>query len=385
MESGTVRAARAIDEESTLSKRPIQKNTLILDGPFGECWINLVHGSIADSLADVLVLTSHSNPKQPLQSNTIGAMQNRYGISLTDSPWARKPLKDRDYMPMITPPVVAEGRRQCGVPGTHRYRHSKALPEQMKELLLVRLPASRAAKDPRRLYDRIIWSLVSSLSALELDPRPHPFESVAIPLIGGGSFKGYDRRMIMATMLRYLKEWLPGSQHVRTVELYAFHDEETAEYSELMDEELDLGLQEFQTSEAVNALRAELVKQLGPYSQSPTSEKGEAFGNELLASLMNPGLSFHNIGHSGRKVAEYICQTIGEGSGDRNLTSRIDALEGIAPWIRTHLHNLRTLGSQSRQKTEIGHPRSQMSNQEMLSLMVSIHRLIVFLEIEMKE
>ena len=364
-----------------MTKRPVQRNTVVLEGPFGESLINLVHGSIADSMADVVVLTSHSNPSKPLQSNTIGAVQNRHGLALTDSPWSRKGVKDRVYLPMLTPPVVAGGSLLCGIPGTHRYRHGKALPGPVKELLLVRLPSSRAAKDPSRLYDRIIWSLVSSLSALELDQRGRPYQSVAIPLIGGGSFKGYDRGMIMATMLRYLREWLPCSRHVRTVDLYAFHDEETEEYSGLMDGELGRSSQELQSAEAVNALRAELVKQLRSYSQAGCREKGEAFGYELLANLMNPGLSFQNMGHSGRKVAEYICHAMGEEGEEGNLTRRIDAIEGIAPWIRVHLHNLRTLGNQAVQHKQAGR---RSPNQEMLSLMVSIHRLILFLEQEVK-
>jgi len=65
---------------------------------------------------------------------------------------------------------------------------------------------------------------------------------------------------------------------------------------------------------------------------------------------------------------------------NRTLMLQIEALQGdVAPWVVSHLHNLRTLGNEVvHYKRTRGYIPTGLTTHEALALLVSIHRCAVF-------
>jgi hypothetical protein len=59
------------------------------------------------------------------------------------------------------------------------------------------------------IYEKAIWSVFSSLAALELEGNI--FESISLPLLGG--LRNYPIEQIMAILLKLSNEWLQMSRN----------------------------------------------------------------------------------------------------------------------------------------------------------------------------
>ena len=352
--------------------------TVFVDSPHGESTLSVVQGDIATQDADVHVVSSHASPHIPLEGAALAALARA---------WSVDPRLCRTE-PLITPPYTIDGTPRHGVVGTHWVDVSEDEPE--RRLLLVRFPNARRVEDPAHLYETALHSLLGSVAYLEVQGRLDGVESLAMTVLAGDRVRSFDPRQILKSLLAAAQRLLRMTTELRHLRLVVYDIEDAARYREALEDLLQPPRLAVPDA-AILAVRTELRQVLeSPVFRTPSVQR--AFAEELEAALGSDELSVLQLGQAGRKLAEFVadtaCATFPSAQArlaavrprNRTLMQRLLAMQDdVAPWVVSHLHNLRTLGNEAAHyKGTVGYVPAGLTTHEALALLVSIHRCALF-------
>lgn len=266
--------------------------------------------------------------------------------------------------------------------GTFRLSRKAGLPEEIHEVLVVRLPGAEWGKDSVETYRRALWTLFGALAALEIETA---IASVSLPLIGGS--RRYPAVEAMRATLDFASGWLCRSPHARTVDFYLFEDPQVEAWNAAMNQILGRTPFASGSSAVVRAVCEELLARLTNARRLDQGRFRELRG-ALDEALRARNIYLQHIAVLGRRLVEatvdHLLAEIGRypphalEEGIRLLEKEVQ----VAPWLISPFHALRILGNESahaRDPRPCWRPPPLDAHDE-LPVLCSILRVIAFLE-----
>lgn len=340
------------------------RNSVTVESPYGLRSFALRQADILASPASILVVPTHASHGFPggLTGLVLEAARDRHGIDFDD------------HEPLVM------GRWGMG---TYRVRSTGSFAGS--EVLLVRIlgggQAAHMGLDHREVLGEALWTLFGSLSALEL--RSARLASAAMPLLAGT--RGYPVRDLLRLILTHSLAWLRVSRTMASLDLHLVEDEAVREWSETMDDVLGRHTVDAAKNRIVEALRQELLHDLGHPVFPGLPEGWEPIVEGLRDHLGRDRIRLEGIAADARRLVEAIARALiaelGLSPANPELAGLTAALRGsrrIAPWILAHFDCLRHLGNESVHAENAGYHPARLQEDDLVAVLASLHRVVEF-------
>ncbi|CRI67826.1 hypothetical protein THIOKS1850026 [Thiocapsa sp. KS1] len=327
-------------------------NTLSIETPHGYREFRLVHGDLAEEMADLVIFSAHAGSGRPL-GTALYALEYRHGSLELEN--AGLVLSLSGHSPFRLAPEPGFHDSPAGI-----YALNPRPGSPFKRLLMVRLPGARhfASEDAAvDAYRRAVQGTFAAVAALEFIGERYP--TIALPVLGGA--RHFPKVEAVTTLLEAALSWLRISRHCLRIHFVVYEQAELDAWNSAMDQALG---RTFAGDGDYSAASAELRSRLTDQIDALLAEESETGLRDLLhdlkAAMARPEneLSIQHFGVLGRLTAEAmaarLCRDLGLTPGS-NAFGNIERLEksgSIAAWINSYLHSLRILGNESVHLTE---------------------------------
>lgn len=300
-------------------------NALSLETRHGHRLFHLVHGSALSPRADVLVVSSHANRRQPLQGQLISALAWRWGLELQDSG------------PLLTLPGGGWASWISNVPEDAPFRN----------VLLLRTPTDQTVVPDLRGFASHIQGLFAALAAASY--LGQPVKTVTLPMVSGNRIGDVDGRA--AVMLREVTRWLQIVEAAELVQAVVFFADELAAWDSAMNRVLGRTFVGPGQDAVLDGLHKDVLSRLPTLRTGPLATSIQSLFDELRR--VDGALGVHSVCVFGRKLVEDM---VAELLRRRDLKphhelmrniEELHKLRAISPWVASYMHGLRILGNES--------------------------------------
>ncbi len=332
-------------------------NSVLIESSSGLRTFELVQGDILADPADLLVLSTHHNPKIQPTGLIISSIKNSFGFDIdVSNKWLN----------------FSGGILSCiQIP-------PKNFPFSC--ILIMRIADSQKQDDPVHYYDTAVQGTFSSICALEFTGKA--FSTISLPVLSGQ--RVIDYQQAVASLLRHGVEWLRRSIYTKRLRYYVFEEAGMAAWDDAMNACLGRSYVDTGKKSILCGLCREIVHVIDKYDVA--DEIFARILNELRDTLGQPNhISPQRVAIVGHKLAEYVaerlCQ-IANVTVKRELVNNIEALRKtkVADWVLSYLNSLRVFGNES--VHEIGSRRDKvpscLGENDLVSILSAIRSVIDF-------
>ena len=331
-------------------------NSVSVETANGYKTFNLVHGDVTAIPTDLLVVSTHGEPRMLPTGLVLDTLHEKYGISIDpDCHWLS----------------FAEGRWTC-----FQKQKTKA---PFRAILTVRIPQIMWQQDPPAFFDEAVRGVFASLASLEYMGQLFPI--VSLPVLYGQRLCPEHRPGAVESLIRHGLHWLKKSGHTHTIQFVVYNGHELQEWDQAMNTCMGRSLIAAGTDGVINSLCQEIRQQAT--AQTDTRLQGTL---EPLAFALahSDRLYVQSICVFGRKLVEEMLQVLMPLWGlkiQKELMNNIDTLEKakcVAPWITSYMHSLRVFGNETihaRGETP-GYRPHRMEKGDLVSALCAIRALL---------
>ena len=338
---------------------PALVNAVSVETPQGLRTFELHSGDILGDRTDLLVISTHHNPRQPPTGHLVSTLKERFGFSVDVNPhWIS----------------FGEGVSACVQGGDDRV--------PFRTLLTMRIARSGSQADPIAFYDRAVRATFAATAALEF--MGGSFATLSLPVLSGRRIVDYPAAV--QSLLRHAFAWLRRSRDTEVVRYYVFEPDELQQWDQAMNTSLGRSYVDAAHEFVARSLCQEIVARIdgGGLSKAPAD-----LAASLRHALSDPErLSVQTVATFGRKLAEAVteelCCVLGI-AVQRELINNIEAVRRgsvVADWIVSYLHSLRVFGNEG--VHSLAGKRqvipSRLSSEDLVSLLSAIRALMSFWE-----
>lgn len=346
-------------------------------------WFRIVEGDICEAESDLVVISSAPARWEPIGAAS-DALRRSWGENVFDSQKAFLTFSPNSFFE-IPGDQYTGGHAGISV-GAATAHSGRAV-----ELMVVRVPGAVCIADPIESMTTVIFPAVfAAVSALS-EVRGRLISAISLTDLAGT--RGFGIQQRLEAFLKAVSHWFSSPSAGDRVDLVLFNDG-TSAYQELKAEwvkamQIHFGwsvstARDTLNKEEVGIVRDLLQRQmLGPDKSSPMHR---ALGDLYRRLDPESPRSVQEIAQAGRGLAEALSaelceihQLRGSANTFANL-SQLEKQQGVAPWILSYLHTMRTLGNEASHVVQEGKSRRPdvLDHDDLLVLLANIRRVLDF-------
>jgi hypothetical protein len=294
-------------------------NIIGIETPRGYRTFELYQGDLSalDFPVDILVVSAFAGDYTPTRGSLIGALHRRNGIDVGAL------ARDAEF----------DLREQFGV-----WVSRPVSGQAFTRVLGVELTGGGLATD------EVIENIFIALAILEA--KRVPVHSIALPLLGTGQQQLRPSEVIRP-LLEAARRHLQRSSEVERVIFVAREPDRAAALSTAINQLLGREQVSLPRSQLLNALRQDLEARIAQ-ARWRLNTPQDALADDWLRILHQKDPASFELRVLARKLTERIAHDLAA-KPDDNLMKNIDQLgaKGVAQWMRSYMHVLRTLGNEA--------------------------------------
>ncbi|MFZ2955888.1 MAG: hypothetical protein WA705_03195 [Candidatus Ozemobacteraceae bacterium] len=330
-------------------------NSLAVETVNGFRTFQIIHGNIVRIPADLLIVSTHGNPKEAPSGQQVEALQ-RMGIAVDPEAIFQYIERERIW-------TCFQGALPTG---------------PIRNLLTIRMVKSREMENPAAFFETAVKGLFGSIAALEF--TGNAFSEISMPLIYGQRI--VDFNAALRTLIRNAVNWLKISRHTQTINFVVYHADELADWDAAMNEILGRSTVSAGNSLVLDGMTREILDLLMPLQDGML---GGATGPLVHSFSRLDNICIENVCTNGRKLTELIVDDLiqrWELKKSSDLCKNIEVLAAsklVAPWMCSYMHSLRIFGNAVvHEHAQSPYAPEKLNSQDLIAALSAVKSLVLF-------